>query len=313
MLVRKRFFHKRDAALRVNLAVGAFDSLHKGHIRVIDELLESCRRERVKSCLVTFENRPKHVLFGRNDGMILENSERMNYFRTRGIDLLFLLRFTRAFARLSPSGFLDRITRSVRVNRIIIGEDFRFGRENRGDTVTLRRFGKKYGYSVKIIRNLRENREKISTTLIKRHITRGEVDRVRALLGRPFHINGRIVRGKGLGSRIKFPTINLELINKSIILPGNGVYLTRVLLAGRLHDGMTFVGMDFMSGKSVIETHIFRFRRAVYGKEVSLFFLEKFRDERRFKSVGELERQLVRDRRKALRLVKTYGKRRLFS
>ncbi|MDD5066900.1 MAG: bifunctional riboflavin kinase/FAD synthetase [bacterium] len=294
------------------LTIGTFDSLHKGHLKILNEVRKQASRKGAKACVITFENRPKHILSRRNDGIILGNEDRLEYFKDLGMDLVLLLRFNTKLARMSPLEFLERLNRSFQVQAIIVGEDFRFGSRNKGTVRTLEQYSERFGYSLRIFRNVREKSEKISTSAIKNHILKGEIEQANRELGRYFSLRGRVVKGQGLGKKIKFPTINLELINKSIIIPDNGVYLTRIGFKDRSYYGMTYVGMKFINKRFVIETNIFRFHRNIYGERIILSFIKKLRNEKRFVSIKGLTEQLVQDRDQAICSMKNI-KRRFFS
>lgn len=305
MLIEKTIKTNKPKKDKYNLTIGTFDALHLGHKKILNELVKESNNDKVKTCIITFQNRPKHIIKNKNDGIILDNEERLKYFQKLGIDLVLFLKFDQKFANINAENFLEILYQYLRINKIIVGEDFKFGYKNKGTLNTLKKYGHLYNIKIKIIKNVKKFAVKIGTTLIKQDIINGKVDQAYSLLGRFFSIKGIVIRGNGLGNQIGYPTINLKLINNTI-LPGFGVYLTQISYLNKYYFGMTYIGNNFVNNKNVIETNIFNFNKNVYQKKISIFFIKKLRNDLKFSRLEGLKLQLHKDKQKAMALLKKY-------
>ena len=145
--------------------------------------------------------------------------------------------------------------------------------------------------------------KKISTTLIKNFIKKGNIQKVNKLLGRKYFLSGKVIRGSGIGREIGFPTINLKIEDDSIILPASGVYISRIKYNKKDFYGMTYIGINNLRKKFVIETNIFNFRAKLYNKKISIFLIKKLRKDFKFIKLSELEEQLLLDKQKAMQFI----------
>ena len=143
MIIKNKLssIHKKN---KINLTIGTYDALHIGHLKVLNTLIEKSRSEGAKSCVITFQNRPRHVIIAKNDGIILSNPDRTRLFKESGIDYLFYLKFTKKFASIKADDFISILTGLFNVNRLIVGSDFKFGCNNKGDIRALKRFQKEF-------------------------------------------------------------------------------------------------------------------------------------------------------------------------
>lgn len=305
MLIEKTIKIKKRKKDKYNLTIGTFDALHLGHKKILNELVKESNNDKVKTCIITFQNRPKHIIKNINDGIILDNEERLKYFQKIGINLVLFLKFDQKFANINAENFLEILHKYLKINKIIVGEDFKFGYKNKGTLNTLRKYGNLYNIKIKIIKNVKKFAIKISTTLIKQYIINGKVDQAYGLLGRFFSIKGIVVKGNGLGNQIGYPTINLKLTDNTI-LPGFGVYLTQIFYLNKFYFGMTYIGNNFINHKNVIETNIFNFCKNVYQKKISIFFIKKLRNDLKFSRLEGLKLQLHKDKQKAMAMSKKY-------
>lgn len=289
----------------VNLSIGSFDALHKGHLKLLNTLVKESKKDKVLSVVITFENDPKKLLFKKDKGFITPPLERIKLFKELGIDILIILKFTKKFAQISAEDFIKKLNSLFRINKFIVGKDFKFGKDNKGDINLLRKFNK-----VKSVKILYYKNKKIGTSFIKDLILKGEMEKVSFLLGRDYSIIGRVVKGEGLGRKLNFPTANLKLEYKNQILPKNGVYLSYVRINNKLFYGMTYIGIKHIGRKRnnfVIETYIFNFSGNLYNKKIKIFLKKMLRAEMKFSNLNKLVEQMKKDEIKALSEVKKYG------
>ncbi len=292
---------------KVNLCIGTFDALHKGHIKILKALIKDSKKEKVLPSVLTFKNRPRHIITGENDGILMPNPKRIHIFKEIGIELLIFINFTKRFSAISPEDFIKRLSRLFIINKIIVGEDFRFGKDNKGDINLLKILSKSYNFKLKIIKNLLYINRKISTTMIKQYIKQGKIEITKELLGREYSISGKVIKGECLGSKVGFPTVNLKPEFSDQLLPSCGVYLTKIKIEDKIYYGLTYIGKKYvgrMKNRFVIETYIYEFNKNIYNKKIEIFFIKKLRKEKKFGNINDLKKQLIKDRIKGIMEVK---------
>jgi len=204
---------------KVNVSVGTFDAIHKGHLKVLKTLVEYSHNDKVTSVVITFKNRPRQFLTGEDGEIINPNIKRIKIFESLGINVLILINFTKSLANMSPDKFILNLMNLFVINRIIVGEDFRFGINNEGDIDFLKRFSKLNGFKTEIVKLQKYKNKKISTSLIKDFIKKGDMERVTDMLGRYYAVSGKVIKGEKLGTKLGFPTANLKQDFKNQILP----------------------------------------------------------------------------------------------
>ncbi len=288
---------------KINLTIGAYDALHTGHLKVLNTLTEKSGNDGAKSCIITFNNRPRHVIIAKNDGIIFSNADRTSLFKESGIDYLFYLKFTKRFASVKADDFIKRLTSLFNINRIIVGGDFKFGRNNEGNIRALKKFQKEFDFKLTVLTSKKSAGKKISTTLIKNFIKKGNIQMVNKLLGREYFLSGKVIRGKGIGAKIGFPTINLKIEDDNIILPASGVYISKIKHNKKNYYGMTYIGINNLRKKFVIEMNIFNFKEKLYNKKILIFLIKKLRKDLKFIKLSVLKEQLLLDKQKAMQVV----------
>lgn len=303
MIIKKKLV-KINKKKKINLTIGTFDAFHIGHIKVLETLINTSKDNHSQSCVITFQNRPKLQLKHQNDGIILPNEYRINFFKKLGIDYLFYLKFNQKLAEIKAEDFLKMLNNLFNLNKIIIGKDFKFGYRNQGNIMTLKKNRKKFNFQLKIIKEEKFIKQKISTTLIKSLIKEGKIIKANKLLSRKYFFNGKVVKGSSIGKTIGFPTVNLKLLNKKVILPSYGVYVTVIKYLNTIYKGMTFIGINNFNKRFVIETNIFNFNNNIYKKKISIFLIKKLRKEIKFIRLEDLKKQLALDKKKALQIIK---------
>jgi len=222
----------------------------------------------------------------------------MEWFSVVGLEAAVVLPFTLELAALSPEEFVSQIlVGDMGVKAVMVGENFRFGHKQAGDVRLLAQLGTKYRFEVTVIPSVVFRGEVVSSTIIRREVSSGDVAHAARLLGRPFVLTGEVVKGTGTGLRFTFPTLNLAAEQE--LLPANGVYITRTLLDGetRSHRSVTNIGKrpTFNGSSLSIETHLLDLQLATTPKRIEIRFWKRLREEKKFSGPEELRAQIARD------------------
>ncbi len=298
-----------DRALRPRpraVAVGIFDGVHRGHLRILRRAISEAKALGGRSMAVTFDPHPAKVLLGRgqNPPIILSLAHRLRLLERAGIDETLVVRFDRRFSRIPRETFLDELLLGrLGMRSLAVGKDFRFGRGGRGNAAFLGERTRGAGFRLRLVAPLLESGRAISSTRIRRLIERGRLREASRLLGRPVTVCGTVVRGRGRGRKLGFPTANLDPHHET--LPPAGVYAARGLLDGRRLEGVLHIGErpTFAEKDRSLEAHFFDFHERIYGREVELFFAGRLRGIRRFAGAAELVRAIRADSSRARRLL----------
>lgn len=199
--------------------------------------------------------------------------------------------------KISPEDFILKIINSYNVKGIVVGFNYRFGYRNQGDTNLLEKLSRKYKFKLLVIEPVLFKNEIVSSSRIRQLISQGDIEEANEMLMQPFMLEGKIVKGNEIGREIGFPTANLEY-NTDDILPGSGVYLTKIYINGNSYIGITNVGLNPTVGNRniTVETNIINYHRDLYGQKLSVFFIERMRNEVKFRSLDELKNQLIKDK-----------------
>nr|MBU1328401.1 bifunctional riboflavin kinase/FAD synthetase [Candidatus Omnitrophota bacterium] len=279
------------------VTIGIFDGVHKGHQVILKKVLEEAKRSRLKSVVITFNPHPVNVLNPSAEIPLLMSLEhRGRLIKKMGVDYFFVERFTKSFSKLSPEGFIKNILiDKLNLKALVTGENFLFGFKEKGDVRLLKRLSKLYNFKLCSITPIKIEGDYVSSTRIRKAIERGDLLLASKLLGRPVTILGTVVKGKRLGRKIGFPTANIDPHHESI--PSSGVYSVDVALD---RDGKLYGGILNISAHKIIEAHIFNFNKDIYGRDIEVIFKKKIRDEKKFKSLEALKRQIQQDILRAL-------------
>ncbi|MCY6372521.1 bifunctional riboflavin kinase/FAD synthetase [Clostridium ganghwense] len=280
------------------IALGSFDGLHLGHMSLINKTIELAKKNKCKSMVFTFKNHPLTII---NKEMVpklvVNNDTKSKLLKNIGIDIVNYADFNGNFMRIPPEDFILNMIECYNAQGIIVGFNYRFGYKNLGDVELLEKLSTKFGFEVYIIKPVELNGEIISSSKIRHLISEGDIERANDFLTRPFMLEGEVIKGKQLGRKLHFPTVNLDY-NKKFVLPRGGVYYTIVEYNGNEYKGITNIGYNptVKDNKLSIETHILDFNKDIYGQSIKLFFLKRIRDEKRFNSLKELSDQLAKDK-----------------
>ncbi|MCT4595632.1 MAG: bifunctional riboflavin kinase/FAD synthetase [Anaeromicrobium sp.] len=294
------------------VALGNFDGVHIGHQTLLVNLVETCRLRNLKSVVYTFSNHPR--AFTSEDGApkrIMNLNKKLSTLSELGIDYVVLVPFDEFQMKLKAESFIrDILKNTLKMKSCIVGFNYKFGYKAQGDTHLLRELSKEYDYELNEIDSIEIQRQIVSSTNIRNLISDGNIQRANLFLGKKYSINGQVVEGKKVGRKIGVPTANIKL-EKNMLTPSSGVYLTKVSIDGKLYDSITNVGYNptFSQGEINIETHVMNFRENIYGKNIEVHFIDKIREEKKFPSVEDLTIQLKKD----IDLAKNFFKKRQFT
>ena len=224
-------------------------------------------------------------------------NEKVKTFLDLGLDYAAIVPFTKEFASLPHNEFIQKLLRNLPISHIVVGYNFTFGYMGEGNVRKLMELGRKYGFQVHVIPPVAIDDTTVSSTRIRASIEKGDIGKSNRLLGRPYAISGRIIRGKGIGRTLGFPTANLSFPQEKII-PKPGVYITLTELNGLPYPSLSNIGTNptVTQDKDInIETHILDFRESIYGKSIRIHFLHRIRDEKTFNNLHELSYQIDHD------------------
>lgn len=280
-------------------AIGIFDGVHRGHQYLIKQMLMTARRLGARPIVITFFPHPAHVL--RPDlklGYLTSLDRRFRLLKCLGVDACLVVRFNRSFARIQPQKFIkDILVKKLGVKAVFVGDDFRFGKDRSGDIALFQRLGPKYGYEMHAVSGLKQGREVISSTRIRRLVGTGKLNEAVRLLGRGVSISGTVVKGSKRGKSLGFPTANIAY--EEDILPPQGVYVVKVLLGKKEYPAIANIGtrpsFEKQISKPHLEVYILDFSKSIYGKHLEVEFLKKIRSEKRFSSPQHLIQQIQKD------------------
>ena len=291
----KKNFKSRNLCL----CIGNFDGIHLGHQHVIKKIIKNSQLDNLKSAIMTFVPHPK-IYFKKTEGNfnIITNSDKKIFLKSLGVENYIEYKFNKTLSNLDAVDFIEKIlVKQLSVKKIVVGKDFRFGKDRKGDTVLLKKLSSKHKYKLSIIGHVKNKKTnlKFSSSTIRKNINEGLFEKVSQALGRNWFMQGKIVKGSQKARLINFPTANMKPGNH--ILPKKGVYCVNVILNGNLYKGIANFGeRPTVKGVNLLlETHIFEFNKEIYGKELTVEFLTFIRSEKKFKDFKSLTTQINKD------------------
>jgi riboflavin kinase/FMN adenylyltransferase len=287
------------------LALGNFDGLHRGHMKIIDRVRRRAGERGGTPAAMTFDPHPSRVLRpDKAPPLLMTTEQKLEALGRAGMQGVAVVRFTHDLSGWEPEQFVRTVlVEWLHVAEVWVGANFLFGHNRAGTFSVLRSLGARYGFRAEKIDPVRYKDFVVSSTRVRRLLAEGRVDEGAALLGHHFFIDGTVTRGAGRGRGIGFPTANVCTDNE--LVPPAGVYATLVTLDGVVHPSITNVGFRPTFGdvdRLTIETHVFQFDRDLYGQRLRLSFVQRLRDERAFPDVDALRAQIEADCRSAQRL-----------
>ncbi len=283
-------------------ATGFFDGVHGGHRAVLNSLLQIAAEKQMESAVITFWPHPRTVLQQDAHTLRLLNSleEKKQRVLSLGIDNFHVVNFSREFSKLSTREFMEEyLIKKFNVSTLVIGYDHRLGNSSLQTQEEMREIAASLGIETIRVEEVHLGEKMVSSTKVRAALLDGDVKGASELLGYKYLLHGVVVSGKQLGRTIGFPTANMELYEPLKLVPANGVYLVDVHVLGRDYKGICNIGNRPTVGENqsrTIETHILNFDEDIYGLEMSIEFVAKIRDERKFASMDELREQITKDK-----------------
>lgn len=280
------------------ITMGNFDGVHRGHQLVMGQLLEYAAARAACPVVIVFEPQPQEYFTPHKAPSRLTTlREKAGALQPCGINNLVCLRFDRALAEMEPEEFvLHHLVRGLGARLVIVGDDFRFGRARRGDFDLLQEMGRAHGYDLAATTTFALHERRVSSSWIRELLAGGDLETASRLLGRPFTIVGRVVRGEQVGRILGYPTANIDLRGR--VPPIHGIYAVQVRgLGADLVNGVASLGTRPVFGgtRLLLEIHLFDWNRDIYGRRISVQFLRHLRAERNFSSVDQLRAQIALD------------------
>lgn len=287
----------RKIEKRSAITLGKFDGLHRGHRLLVDQVLQK-KQEGYTAALFTFDTPPSWLFDGRVGDKILTNEERRTLAEKFRIDILVQCPFTKEVACMEPEDFVKSVLiEKMNAGFIVVGKDFHFGHNRRGDIALLAELSNQYGYEFVVFPKKQYYGRDVSSSYIRETLRIGDMELAQKLLGYPYFIAGEVVRGKQLGRTVGIPTAN-QVPDAEKLLPPNGVYASKVIVADRSYYGMTNIGVRPTvedTDRKNVETYLLDYEGELYGENIMVQLLHFERPERKFISVEELRKQLVLD------------------
>lgn len=280
--------------------IGKFDGVHLGHQLILDQLKQKAEQLDLPSLVILVEPHPEEFFAADPadcPARLTILQEKLELLESFGIDFVFQLKFDKALSELSPEAYIaDILVAGLGVKSFIVGNDFRFGHQRRGDFALLEQAGKEQGFEVVETAAYERNGHRISSTFIREQLANADFQLVEQLLGRAYSIKGEVVRGKQLGTDLGFPTCNIN--PQRLRIPLHGVYACEVRLVDRFHAAAVNIGYRptvTESGEALLEAHILDFNEDLYGKTIEVIFRQKLREEMKFAGLDELKQQIGAD------------------
>ena len=286
------------------VTIGNFDGVHLGHQCLIKDMVARAAAIEGTPVVFTFDPHPLQVLAPNNAPLQIQTlAQKLATIESLGIPLVVLIPFNLKLAQISARDFAEKVLwEKLYPREVYVGPNFAFGNRRQGSFNLLKEIGEEKGFLTGKIHQVQFRGNRVSSTAVRQALISGQVGLVRRLLGRPYALAGTVVHGTGTGKRFNFPTANLQTPNE--LIPRRGVYVTLIRMDGRRYRGVTNIGFRPTVNKSEdgalsIETHVLDFSRDIYGSDITLEFLIRLRDERRFSGEQELIQQISIDIAKA--------------
>lgn len=288
--------------------IGTFDGIHIGHQKILKRVVKLAKKQDYEPVVLTLFPHPRMVL-QKDDSIKLLNTidERVALLKSFGIKDVIVKTFTKEFANLSAKDYVKQIlVEELNTKQIVIGYDHHFGKNRSANINDLKAFAEQYDFKIEEISAQDIEDVTVSSTKIRNALDNGEVALANSFLGYNYYITGVVVKGKGLGRTINFPTANIDIKEDYKLIPKDGVYVVKSTIENKTVYGMMNIGTNpTVGGKSrTIEVHIFNYNKDFYNTELKIEFLKRLRSEQKFKNIAALKKQLIKDKNTALEYIK---------
>ena len=289
------------------VTIGNYDGVHLGHQHMLSTVTARARDLGLPATVVTFEPTPREYFEGdAAPARLMRLREKLEALPLYGVERVVVLRFDRRMQAMGADEFVERLlVRGLGARHVVVGHDFHYARRREGNIDTLRAAGARHGYAVEEVGRYLVDGERVSSSLVREALGRGDLARAGLLLGRPYRMAGRVRRGQQLGRRLGYPTANLALHRK--VVPLWGVFAVRVSGAGLVdHPAVVSLGTrpTIAGTEPLLEVHVFDYDGDLYGRYLDVDFVRRLRDERRFESLDALVEQMHRDAAEARELLR---------
>jgi riboflavin kinase/FMN adenylyltransferase len=308
-----RLFHgtdNADIARPTVVTLGVFDGLHLGHQLIMKTVVDRARKTGAVPTVITFEPHPRAVLHPESAPPLLQTlDQKIEAMGVLGIEQTIVIHFDQAFSLIRAEDFLrDVVVDRLQAREVYLGRGFFFGHNREGNIDLLKRVSEQLGFVADEVPEVRLRGKRIGSTRIRESLLAGRVNLARRMLGRPYGVEGPVVRGVARGNQLGFPTANIHPHNR--VIPRGGVYVTATLIAGQWRRSVTNIGTRPTFGDNLspsVETHVLNWSGDLYGDVVRVRFLHRLRDERKFSSVDELKIQIESDLARAQKFFEREG------
>ena len=281
------------------ITIGNFDGIHLGHKYIINTMVNESRMNDLYPTVLSFNPHPRKYFKKIHDefNIILEKDKK-EILNGLGVENFLRLNFDKKTSSLTAEEFVKKfLVKNLKLKMLIIGENFQFGKDRKGNINLLKKLSYKNNFSLKIIKSIKVKNSKIvcSSSNIRKNIEKGNIEKTNILLGRPWAVKGRVLKGDGRARKMNFPTANLFL--DKIIKPKKGVYVVSIIFNSKKYRGIANFGRrpTFNGKKLLLEVNIFNFNKKIYGKELTVQFLAFIREEIKFKNFNKLKYQVKKD------------------
>ena len=286
------------------VSIGNFDGFHKGHQKLINHIISESKKRSLCSTIITFEPLPEEFFKDKKFKRLTRLKEKLKILDENKIEQVICLNFNSQFSRISAIDFISNILiKNLDTRYLVIGEDFKFGFERKGNYKLLQDCSTKTNMEVVSIESQMLNNKKISSSEIRKSLEEGNINHANELLGRTYSISGRVTKGDSRGYRLGYPTANIDIYKS---YPINGIFVVQILMENNEnHFGLASLGnKPTFSGKNnILEAYIFNFDKNIYNQKLKISFITKLRDQIKFKNENELIQQMDLDYKNALQFL----------
>lgn len=289
-----------SAPIKINrpvITIGTFDGVHAGHRVILNETVRLAKENGTDNAVVTFHPHPRIVL-GQEVSLLNTRDEKRTIIQNMGFSHLIEIPFTVSFSDLEADEFIKLLVEILNPSVVIIGYDHGFGRNRTGDIQQLTESGERYGFKVINVDAVEYGDQKVSSSIIRNMLLKGEVKKAGELLCMPYEVSGSVIRGNQIGKRLGYPTANLYIEDPHKLIPSMGVYASKVEFKNKEYKGMTNIGIrpTINTHQLTIETNIFDFDEDIYYEKITVKLIDRIRDEQKFGSLDVLVEQLKKDK-----------------
>ena len=285
-------------------SIGGFDGIHIGHQKIIENVVRNSIKNNTKSALITFKPLPK-VFFSKKNFELISIYQKIDILRKFNLDYLIILRFNAELIAMDPIDFIeDLLIKKLNVKSLTVGDDFKFGKDQKGSVSDLVTYSKKGYFSIHIEDKHISDNKRISSSLIREAVLENNFALASKMLGRPYSVSGKITHGDKRGSKIGFPTANIK-IEPNVLL--SGVYAVSTKINGKKYDGVANIGYKptFNGENYLFEANIFNFSDDLYGKRLIFEIISKIRETKKFSGIEELKKYINKDINTAKKIFKS--------